>query len=66
MKRALYAAWWPAEGQSPHLLPGGDPARYQHLAANCRRAAPRLSWQHEERELLRLWAGVVPVEVAAG
>ena len=43
------------------LLPGGDAARYQHLAANCRRAAPQLSWQHEERELLRLWAGVVPV-----
>ncbi|MBF9141172.1 glycosyltransferase [Hymenobacter properus] len=38
-----------------------EPARYQHLAANCRRAAPQLSWQHEERELRRLWAGVVPV-----
>ena len=42
------------------LLPGGDPARYQHLAANCRRAAPQLSWQHEARELRRLWAAVVP------
>jgi len=38
-----------------------EPARYQHLAANCRRAAPQLSWQHEERELRRLWAGVVPI-----
>ena len=45
------------------LLPGGDAARYQHLAANCRRAAPQLSWQHEERELRRLWAEVVPVEL---
>ena len=43
------------------LLPGGDAARYQHLAASCRRAAPRLSWQHEEQELQRLWAQVVPV-----
>ncbi len=38
-----------------------DPARYQHLAANCRRAAPQLSWQHEEQELRRLWGAVVPV-----
>ena len=43
------------------LLPGGDAARYQHLAANCRCAAPRLSWQHEEQELRRLWAQVVPL-----
>ena len=43
------------------LLPGGDTARYQHLAASCRRAAPLLSWQHEEQELRRLWAQVVPV-----
>ncbi len=42
------------------LLPGGEPARYQHLAANCARAAPQLSWQHEEQELLRLWEAVVP------
>ena len=42
------------------LLPGGEAARYQHLAANCRRVAPLLSWQQEERELLRLWAQVVP------
>ncbi|WP_345056991.1 glycosyltransferase [Hymenobacter glaciei] len=41
------------------LLPGGDVARYQHLAANCRAAAPQLSWQHEEQELLRLWRRVV-------
>ena len=44
------------------LLPGGDEARYQQLAANCRRAAPRLSWQHEELELRRLWRSVVPLE----
>ena len=37
-----------------------EPARYQHLAANCRRAAPQLSWQHEERTLLALYQGVVP------
>ena len=43
------------------LLPGGDAARYQHLAANCRRAAPLLSWQQEELELRRLWAEVVPL-----
>ena len=35
-----------------------EPARYQHLAANCARAAPQLSWQHEERELLALYAGL--------
>ena len=46
------------------LLPGGEPARYQHLAENCRRAAPQLSWQHEERVLLQLWAEVVPVAAA--
>ncbi|GAB2711285.1 hypothetical protein GCM10011495_18130 [Hymenobacter frigidus] len=43
-----------------------DPTRYEHLAANCRRAAPQLSWQHEERELLRLWGAMVPVVDAAG
>ncbi|GAB3857458.1 hypothetical protein GCM10028822_31170 [Hymenobacter terrigena] len=36
------------------------PARYQHLAENCRRAAPQLSWQHEERVLLKLFAGLLP------
>ena len=41
-----------------------EPARYQHLAANCRRAAPQLSWQHEEQELLRLWQEVVPGRAA--
>lgn len=46
------------------LLPGGDASRYQHLAANCRRAAPLLSWQHEEQELRRLWTGVVPGALA--
>ncbi|WP_354583604.1 glycosyltransferase [Hymenobacter sp. UYCo722] len=48
------------------LLPGGDAARYQHLAANCRRAAPHLSWQQEAQGLQRLWAGVVPLASAAG
>ena len=43
------------------LLPGSDSARYQHLAANCRRAAPQLSWQQEEQVLLGLWQAVVPV-----
>lgn len=38
-----------------------EPARYQHLAGNCRRARLQLSWQHEERGLLRLWQEVVPV-----
>ncbi|MGY3089429.1 glycosyltransferase involved in cell wall biosynthesis [Hymenobacter sp. UYAg731] len=33
-----------------------EPARYQHLAENCRRAAPQLSWQHEEQVLLKLFA----------
>ncbi len=42
------------------LLPGGEPARYQRLAANCQHAAPQLSWQHEERVLLRLWTKIVP------
>jgi glycosyltransferase involved in cell wall biosynthesis len=37
-----------------------EPARYQHLAENCRRAAPQLSWQHEERELLRLFGTLLP------
>ncbi|MBJ6108069.1 glycosyltransferase [Hymenobacter sp. BT523] len=41
-----------------------EPARYHHLAENCRRAAPQLSWQHEEQELRRLWGGVVPVAPA--
>jgi glycosyltransferase involved in cell wall biosynthesis len=35
-----------------------EPARYQHLAENCRRARPQLSWQHEEQELLRLYEGL--------
>jgi glycosyltransferase involved in cell wall biosynthesis len=32
-----------------------EPARYQHLAENCRRARPQLSWQHEEQVLLKLY-----------
>ena len=40
------------------LLPGGDAARYQHLAANCRRAAPHLSWEREEKVLVGLYAGL--------
>jgi glycosyltransferase involved in cell wall biosynthesis len=35
-----------------------EPARYQHLAENCRRARPLLSWQHEEQVLLQLYAGL--------
>ncbi|GAB3868956.1 hypothetical protein GCM10028824_15110 [Hymenobacter segetis] len=35
-----------------------EPARYQHLAENCRRAALQLSWQHEEQVLLKLFAGL--------
>ncbi|MBH8557867.1 glycosyltransferase [Hymenobacter negativus] len=35
-----------------------EPARYQHLAENCRRAAPQLSWQHEEQVLVKLFAGL--------
>jgi glycosyltransferase involved in cell wall biosynthesis len=42
------------------LLPGGEPGRYQHLAENCRRARTQLSWRHEEQELLRLYAQIVP------
>jgi hypothetical protein len=38
-----------------------EPARYQYLAANCRRAAPQLSWQHEEQVLLRLYHTLVPL-----
>ena len=38
-----------------------EPARYQHLAENCRRAGPQLSWQHEEQVLLGLGQGVVPM-----
>ncbi|MFC6224543.1 glycosyltransferase [Hymenobacter artigasi] len=37
-----------------------EPARYQHLAENCRRAAPQLSWQHEEQVLLKLFADLIP------
>ncbi len=42
-----------------------EPARYQQLAANCRRARLRLNWQHEERELLRRWEQVVPLKTQA-
>ncbi|ALW86938.1 hypothetical protein AUC43_18745 [Hymenobacter sedentarius] len=38
-----------------------EPARYQHLAENCRRAAPQLSWQHEEQVLLHLYNELVPL-----
>ena len=38
-----------------------EPARYQHLAENCRRAAPQLSWQHEEQVLLRLYKELIPL-----
>lgn len=36
------------------------PTRYHHLADNCRRARPQLSWQHEEQVLLKLYQGLVP------
>ena len=39
----------------------GRPSRYQQLAKNCRRARQQLNWQHEERELLRLWGEIVPL-----
>ena len=42
---------------------GGAPSRYQHLAANCRRARLQLNWQHEEQVLLRLYQEVVPLPV---
>ena len=35
-----------------------EPARYQHLAENCCRARPQLSWQHEEQVLLGLYEGL--------
>ena len=36
-----------------------NPTRYQQLAENCRRARRELSWQHEEKHLLALYAGLV-------
>ncbi|GAA4365692.1 hypothetical protein GCM10023185_36220 [Hymenobacter saemangeumensis] len=36
-----------------------EPTRYQHLAENCRRARPQLSWQHEEQVLLGLYGELV-------
>ena len=41
------------------LLPGGDAARARQLAANCRRAAPHLSWEHEEKVLVELYADLL-------
>ena len=38
-----------------------EPARYQRLAENCRRAAPQLSWQHEELVLVRLYKELIPL-----
>lgn len=46
-------------GALNRLLPGGDAARYQQLAANCRRAAPHLSWEHEEKVLVGLYADLL-------
>ncbi|WP_054412341.1 glycosyltransferase [Hymenobacter sp. DG25A] len=37
-----------------------NPARYQELAQNCRRARLVLSWQQEEQHLLALYAGLWP------
>ncbi|WP_375434001.1 glycosyltransferase [uncultured Hymenobacter sp.] len=36
-----------------------NPARYQQLAENCRRARCELNWQHEEQHLVALYAGLV-------
>jgi len=45
------------------LLPGGQPgAHYQQLATNCQLARTEWSWQQEEKTLLRLYAGLVPVQ----
>lgn len=41
------------------LLPGGDAGRYEHLAANCRKARHALSWQHEEKRLVALYQQLV-------
>ncbi|RTQ46800.1 glycosyltransferase [Hymenobacter gummosus] len=43
----------------------GDEARYQQLAANCRRARRQLNWQQEEQELLRLYAALWPAAASA-
>jgi hypothetical protein len=44
------------------LLPGGQPgAYYQHLAENCLLAQPEWSWQQEERVLVELYRGLLPV-----
>ncbi|GAB3237097.1 hypothetical protein GCM10027346_28240 [Hymenobacter seoulensis] len=40
------------------LLPGGDAARYQQLAENCRRARLELNWQQEAIRLLALYKDV--------
>ncbi|MDB5235225.1 MAG: hypothetical protein JWR44_2218, partial [Hymenobacter sp.] len=42
-----------------------EPARYLHLAENCRRAAPQLSWQHEEQTLLQLFGNLLPGALTA-
>jgi len=36
-----------------------EPARYQQLAQNCRRARLQLSWQHEEKRLLALYRALL-------
>ncbi|MBR7951171.1 glycosyltransferase [Microvirga sp. STR05] len=36
-----------------------EPTHYQELAENCRRARLLLSWQHEEKRLLALYAALV-------
>ncbi|RZL12562.1 MAG: glycosyltransferase [Hymenobacter sp.] len=44
------------------LLPGGQPGPHYHrLAANCRRARTAWSWQQEEKTLVQLYAGLLPV-----
>ena len=46
MKRALYAARWPAEGQFPHLLPGGGPECQWREPNGIARRKPGLGHQH--------------------
>jgi glycosyltransferase involved in cell wall biosynthesis len=43
-----------------------DPARYQELAQNCRRARLELNWQREEQTLLALYASLTkPTPITA-
>ena len=46
MKRALYAVRRPAEGQFPHLLPGGGPERQWRESNGIARCKSGLGHQH--------------------